>query len=341
MKHLLRLPVLLLLLTYGCSKDIPVDGPELLDLFGDFQVLQPVQINQKQADFAQGDLLFLQARFNKLTDWELVCTGLNSGARKSITGKTRFLDSTNCRWNGSTTIFPMFKEESVEMKLIIAEDSVLWRDTVSISSTRLIEGFVVADFETGIRPGWTSFVQSGANMSFVVRQNSSAAQGNRYYDMGGLVNWDWLIGMIEFPASAYQEPRFPLISNPEKLYFNTLLYLPDSVENALLLFQFREDDNGNGTFEAATEDLYSLQCAAYTVNGAHQRLQKGWNKISVRYNELVSLVNGQPATPAGNGRHDPDKLSRVSALFLANPTSGYSQMYMDYIIFTENAPLEP
>jgi len=68
MKLLLRLPVVLLMMTYGCSKEIPVDGPELLDLFGDFQVLQPVQINQTQADFAQGDLLFLEDRYNKLTD---------------------------------------------------------------------------------------------------------------------------------------------------------------------------------------------------------------------------------------------------------------------------------
>lgn len=341
MKKLLPYFAVLLMFAYGCNKEIPVDGPELLDLFGDFQVLQPVSLNQTEADFAQGDRLYLQARFNKLTDWKLVCTGLGSGARKEITGKTRFLDSTNCLWNGSTTIFPMFKVESVEMKLIIAEDSVLWRDTVQVSSTRLIEGFVVADFETGIQPGWSSFVQSGANMSFVVRQNSNAAQGNKYYDMGGLVNWDWLIGMIEFPASAYQAPRFPLTANPDKLYFNTLLYLPDSVENALLLFQFREDDNSNGTFDPNSEDMYSLQCAAYTVNGAHQRLQKGWNKISVRYNELVSLVNGQPSTPSGNGRHDPDKLSKISALFLANPTSGYSQLYMDYVLFTEDAPLEP
>jgi hypothetical protein len=56
---------------------------------------------------------------------------------------------------------------------------------------------------------------------------------------------------------------------------------------------------------------------------------------------MVTLVNGQPAAPIGNGIREPHKLKEVSVLFLANPTSGYSQSYMDYLIFTQNGPLIP
>jgi hypothetical protein len=28
-------------------------------------------------------------------------------------------------------------------------------------------------------------------------------------------------------------------------------------------------------------------------------------------------------------------------LMLANPSSGYSQLYLDYVVFTSNGPLQP
>jgi hypothetical protein len=112
------------------------------------------------------------------------------------------------------------------------------------------------------------------------------------------------------------------------------------VTNALLLIQFREDDNLDGQFNQSNEDMYALQCAAYSVNGA-QTLQRGWNLISARYSDLVSIVNGQPSTPAGNNRLEPDRLQKVSVLMLANPSSGYSQLYLDYVVFTSNGPLQP
>lgn len=324
----------------SCTKEAGIEGPALVDLFGDFQVLEPVKASRDSVRFGQGETVYLQGRFNKLTDWRLEVQGLSSGARKIIQGKSRSLDALNCVWNGSTTLFPMFRAEETEMRLFVENDSLLFRRRIKILSVRPTEGFVVADFENGIRPGWTSFVQSGANMSFVIRTNPLAGQGNSYYDMGGRVNWDWLIGMLEFPAAAYQAPRYPLLSNPEQVYFNALVYLPDSVNNALLLMQFREDDNLDGQYNANNEDMYALQCASYSVNGA-QTLQRGWNLISARYSDLVCLVNGQPSTPAGNNRLEPDRLHRVSLLMLANPSSGYSQLFVDNIVFTSNGPLQP
>ena len=43
----------------------------------------------------------------------------------------------------------------------------------------------------------------------------------------------------------------------------------------------------------------------------------------------------------GNKTLNPDKILQMSVLFLADPTSGYSQAYLDYVIFTENGPLNP
>ncbi|NND95251.1 MAG: hypothetical protein HKN45_10320, partial [Flavobacteriales bacterium] len=70
-------------------------------------------------------------------------------------------------------------------------------------------------------------------------------------------------------------------------------------------------------------------------------LDAGWQVISVRYADMPTLVNGAPAAPFGNGLYEPNKLNRVSVLFLANPVTGYSQTLMDYLIFTEGGPLVP
>jgi hypothetical protein len=61
----------------------------------------------------------------------------------------------------------------------------------------------------------------------------------------------------------------------------------------------------------------------------------------VKYSELQSLVNGQPAAPNGNGVREPNKLTQVNILFLANPASGYANARLDYMIFTEGEALQP
>jgi hypothetical protein len=53
------------------------------------------------------------------------------------------------------------------------------------------------------------------------------------------------------------------------------------------------------------------------------------------------LVNGQPAAPNGNGVREPNKLTQVNILFLANPASGYANARLDYMIFTEGEALQP
>jgi len=83
--------------------------------------------------------------------------------------------------------------------------------------------------------------------------------------------------------------------------------------------------------------MYSIELK----HGGDEGLQAGWQTISVRYSDLTALVNGSPATPNGNGILEPHKLMEVRTLFLADPNSGYSQTFMDYMIFTENGPLEP
>lgn len=317
----------------SCNRDTEPLGPGLDEIYGPFSVLEDFQVSDNSVDFKSGENLVFSVRFSKTVDWELHVIGETSGAEKVLTGKSKVVDESNATWDGTTTTPPMFKEESCWAYVTVPEEG--YADTImglTIDSARSVSGFVVADFENGINPGWNIFAQSGANMSFNIVEADSAAQSGHYYDMGGEVSWDWLIGLIDFPASAYGEQAYPLSDNSGEVYFNTFLYVPEGISNEVILFQFSEDEDGNGSFQSASEDMYSLELRG---------LETGWQLISVRYSDLQALVNGQPSTPAGNEVHEPHKLYQVSLLFLANPSSGYSQTFVDYIVFTENGPLVP
>jgi hypothetical protein len=135
-----------------------------------------------------------------------------------------------------------------------------------------------------------------------------------------------LIGLIDFPVP------FTLNTNPDAVYFNCLIYGTTSANPSLVLFQFKEDENSDGTFSASNEDEYDYQV---TVDW------EGWKLVSIKYSDIFTLVNGNPSTPKGNGLHNPNKLSKISMLHLANPNNGFAETKLDYLMFSNNKPLEP
>lgn len=323
----------LILTAAACERDEEILGPSLNDLYGDFQTLEDFKASRQSVDFSADQSVLFSARFSKTVDWEVHIIGKTSGATKIISDKSNLIDNTNGVWNGTTTLLPMFKAEECMAVLKVEEENFF--DTIpliQIDSIRSVEGYLLADFENGVNPGWTIFAQSGGNMSFKIVQSDSSAQGSHFYDMGGEVDFDYLIGLIDMPASAYGEDRFPLNSNPNNVYFNVFLDKPAGINNEIVLFQFREDENEDGVYQAASEDMYSIELRGLETN---------WQSVSIKYADMIALVNGAPATPAGNGVHEPHKLLQLSVLFLADPSSGYSQTLMDNIIFTENGPIEP
>ncbi len=316
----------------GCKVDDEFDGPSLNDLYGQFAIVQGLDVSNDNVDFSSGETTHFTAQFSKNVDWKLTVTGLESGAVKEITGFTNLLDATNALWEGSTTRLPLFKAEECAVELTFTAEVDTLRDTLMIAGTKTYQGFVLSDFETGTNPDWVTFAQSGANMSFNVATSATAAQGNSYFDIGGVVDWDWLIGLIHMPGSAYGDVHFPLSENPDDEFFNVMLYKEPTLSNGLVLFQFREDDNNDGVFTENVEDMYSVE-----INMS----ENGWKLYSYKYGDLATLINGQPSAAIGNGVHEPHKLIQISMLFLANPNSGYAHTYMDYLTFTQGGPLVP
>ncbi len=322
-----------LLSIYACKKESSTfDGPSIEEMYSNFSVLADFKCDKDSVDFAAGEKALFTAKFNKPVNWKITITGQTSHAQKEITGISKSIDATNGIWNGSTSVFPMFKAEHCIAKLTITDVADTFQVAVKIRTVKVNEGFVIADFENGFNPLWVKFVQSGANMDFTIKTDSLAPQGAKYLKMAGTVNWDWLIGMIDYPAKAYGTANtLSLPTNADQVYFNCLIYGVPGTNDSKVLFQFREDENADGIINAATDDEYDVEIPVTWT---------GWKLFSVKYSDLVSLTNGQPTTPHGNSIHNPDKIGKISMLHLADPANGFASCKIDYIIFT-NSPLEP
>ena len=318
----------------ACRKDevAKFDGPSLQDLSGAFVIINGLQASKDSVDFAAGESVYFTADLSKTSAWKITITGQSSGAVKEITGLSSSIDISQSLWTGTTTNLPIFKTEMCKVDLTFTNEPDTLTVYVKVLSPKTNSGFLISDFETGFNGGWNSFVQAGANMDFQIKSDVSSPEGNSYYNMAGTVDWDWLIGLVNFNASAYGASTFPLSSNPNNVYFNVMMYGEPGLTNSLVLFQFEEDENGDGAFTSASEDMYSLQVTVDWV---------GWKMVSVKYSDIPCLVNGSPAAPNGEGTHQSNKIKTINMLHLANPNSGFAKAKLDYMIFTENAPLNP
>ena len=319
----------------SCERDSDANKITLTDIYADFEIKESLDVNRTSIDFEQGENTHYTAEFSKPVIWELSITGNKSGAQKTLTGFSKELNAETAVWDGSTSIFPMFKSGedcSVELNVPGEDTTLVLSESITVKKAKVDEGVVITDFETGndYRDGWDWFFQSGVSF-FNLKSTKRAAQGSYYYKMFGECSWDWLIGMINIPATAFENNTFGLNGDANNLYFNVLLNVREP--NARLLIRFKEDENNDGVFDIETEDEYSI-----TIMDT----EEGWQQISVKYSDLVVVdENGNTITPNGNGIHNPDLLNIIDVLLLADPETGYSRVDMDYMIFTENEPLKP
>jgi hypothetical protein len=318
----------------ACRKNkTTFDGPSITDIYSTFKVINAFEADRDSVNFANNEKVIFTAQFSKIVDWTITITGATSHSIKTFTGSSKTIDASNATWNGATSTFPIFAKENCIVILKIKDIVDSFIVTEKIVGAKNIPGFIVADFETGLKPGWVKFAQTGANMDFQVKTDSIAPEGKKYLNMAGTVNWDWLIGLIDFPATAYGTAKtFPLNANPNTVYFNCLIYGTSVANPSLVLFQFKEDENANGIIDGNTEDEYDLEVKVDWI---------GWKLVSIKYNDITTLVNGVPATPKGNGLHNADKLGKISMLHLANPNDGFASAKLDLMVFTENSALQP
>lgn len=325
-----KYPALVLMIgltVLSCRKeDDMMDGPSLEDIYGPWFIVNDLQASKDSVNFSTGEYVHFTAEFSKTVSWNLSILGLSTGAEKIVEGTSKYIDASQFLWNGSTTNLPMFKEEVCKVQLTFDTEVDTLTDTLVVTQPKVNNGLWSEDFENGWNGGWGSFIQTGAMMDFQVKTDGFAAESDGYLNMQGEVSWDWLIGLVNFNATAYGETHFPLTTNADNVYFNALVYGESGFPNSLVLFQFDEDDNGNDSFDAASEDRFIHEVWVDWV---------GWRLISVKYSDLVDEGAN------GNDIPEPDKLSVINMLHLADPNSGLAKSKLDYLIFTTNGPFVP
>ena len=149
--HVLCLVLVLGLVSAGCDHVTDaIDGPRLVDRFGDFALLEPLEVSRQTVDFAGGESVFFTARFNKQVNWVVEITGEQSGAVKRIEGFSDELTADNAVWNGGTTDLPLFKNEPVDVALFVPDEiaDTTFAD-VTVLAPRAYPGIVAAAFEGG------------------------------------------------------------------------------------------------------------------------------------------------------------------------------------------------
>ncbi|MCB0707004.1 MAG: hypothetical protein KDC34_16930 [Saprospiraceae bacterium] len=321
----------ILFLSAGCSHITDnFDGPNLVDRFGEFNLVQALEVSQPTVDFAAGETVFFTAQFNKNVNWVVVITGMESGAVKRIEGFDRELTAANATWKGGTTDLPFFRAEMCTVELLVPEEAAFSNSgEVETLSTKTYGGSLFTDFETD--PG--SAIEFG-NYEFELtnasgrQTNMTAAQGDYYYLLEGTdaVVPNFFVGLINIKSSITGETYAPLPTTvPEELYFNCFIYA-DGGPYGIAVIQFVYDSNDSGAFEDG-------QDATFQVEGDFPINWEGWQQIS------------HPMSAVGMSQEQLEKLVAIRVLLISDMNSQPStplqvDFGIDYLTFTAGGPLE-
>ena len=146
MKKLLILLITLSVVVSCRKDDTSFDGNNIQEMYSDFMVLDAFKVDRDSVNFASGEKAVFSAKFNKPVSWKISIKGQSSKSEKIITGQTKSIDFTNGTWNGSTTVFPMFKVENCIAQLTIDGVADTFQVQTKVKSVKINQGLVIADF---------------------------------------------------------------------------------------------------------------------------------------------------------------------------------------------------
>ncbi len=334
----------LITLVISCKKEPAVEGPELVDIFGNFEVINPLKASQKTIDFSKEEHLYFTAKLSIRTNWTLEIIGINSGAKKVFTGNEKDLMSNPIDWNGTITFAPFFrKNEPCFARLFFSQlKDTLYSDTVTITGIRPTPqvNILIDDFESPQRPYNTfSEGQQSYNSTAVNYQGVAPAEKSRYFVLAGNHGATaslFLCGMNLATKISQADTNGLYFNfateNPDKIYFNAYVYGWGD-NKAELSIEFQEDDNKNGTYEAAEEGTYNYKLAVNWL---------GWKLISFPYSATKISTSGGFGNVDRTGKKDPDRIIATQFLLLAKAgTSGNTRAGIDFCSFTYNTPFQP
>jgi hypothetical protein len=340
-KNFCALAITLIVLLGVSCRESELEGPELQDIFGDFEVLTTLTQDRTTVDFAAGESVEFIALLSIRTPWTLTIKTIGSTSSKIIEGNEKMISGDVARWNGSVTFAPLFAEgDQVIATLTFAEypEATMTSDTITITGSRPLPegGILVSDFEDPDQP-----LQAFSEFSFEETSNGieslfPAAIGDSYWYMSGTDNNQsvFVCGLLVSSEAAQNTAvyEFPT-ENEDKVWFNCFVF-GSGFPNTVMVIDFQEDDNLDGAYSPSEEGTYN-----FTINVDWT----GWRLVSFPYSETLLSTNGGLGNIDANGAKEVDRIKNLQFILLSDLGQNDNPVAfgVDHPIFTVNGPFEP
>jgi hypothetical protein len=338
------LSLLLACFLNSCTKN-NFEGPSIEILYGEFELIKPLKLTNKNPDFSSNEQVGFHCEFNKPIEWKITIEGLSTGANREITGFSNAIDSNMIVWNGGPSQVPFFSEEICSIKLTFGNEIDTLRDTITIVSAKTYEnGVWIEDFEDGVpTDALVYFNTEGGDMTFSTA-NDDALLGSSYFQMGGRVNWDWPLGNLDLPLNI---TNFSQTSDDLYINIGILSDLNDLHTGQFINILISEETNTpfNENLNNNASDLFESTMEVYKMKVPVD--WDGWQMKSFRYSDF------EPVSPNNqdiNFNRNPNDIKAIRISCQACPSSSGNPVCpenfmkvvrtdIDHIIFTTNSSL--
>ncbi len=328
----------------SCTKN-DFEGPSIEILYGEFELIKPLKLTNKNPDFSSNEQVGFHCEFNKPIEWKITIEGLSTGANREITGFSNAIDSNMIVWNGGPSQVPFFSEEICSIKLTFGNEIDTLRDTITIVSAKTYEnGVWIEDFEDGVpTDALVYFNTEGGDMTFSTA-NDDALLGSSYFQMGGRVNWDWPLGNLDLPLNI---TNFSQTSDDLYINIGILSDLNDLHTGQFINILISEETNTpfNENLNNNASDLFESTMEVYKMKVPVD--WDGWQMKSFRYSDF------EPVSPNNqdiNFNRNPNDIKAIRISCQACPSSSGNPVCpenfmkvvrtdIDHIIFTTNSSL--
>ena len=334
----------LVCLLNSCTKQ-EFEGPSIATIYGDFELIEPLTVTNKNPSFSSNEKVRFHCEFNKPIEWKITILGLVTSASREIIGFSNLIDSNMIIWSGGPSQVPFFAEEDCAIELTFENEIDTLRDTITIVSVKNYDnGIWFEDFEDGIpSEGLVYYNTDGGGMTFSVA-NNNALLGSSFFKMGGRVNWEWSLGSLDLPLNITN-----ISQNSDDLYINIgiLSDLQDLHTGQFINILISEEtdtpfnDNPNNN----ASDLFESTMEVYKMKVPVD--WNGWQLKSFRYSDF------EPVSPTNqniNFNMNPSDISAIRISCQACPSSSGNPVCtenfgkdvrtdIDHIILTSNSSL--
>lgn len=322
-----RLPYLYfafsILIVFSCQrKDIEQFGPDLAIASAQFQMTTDFTSNKSSVNLAVEALTFATT-FNEEVTWNIIISGASSGATKTITGTSNFIDATNASWDGGHDGRNFFhSNEDVTTLLTVFGVDESWSLNITLLGSKVYDGTLLYDFDDNglVLPDWNWWFFFDENcaqcfdekVKFVEEDSIDPIQGEylAIYGQDGIGPNSFYVGGF----SHGDVGSFGLTGSLSDNYFNC--YLRPQENSCEVTINLYEADG----------DFYEYKFIPDW---------ESWKKVSFK-------ISDASYTGSGDGTKDITTINKVEFLLNTEGTPGHFVGYdVDYLIFTEDGPFIP